>query len=98
MSGINEHVILSYIDTPARILIWPAKQVIACSLPFAMGMVTEHLLIGIVFSFITALLFKSFQKKFGKGKIRSILYWYFPTSSKLIAKGLPPSHVRFWIK
>lgn len=98
MSQINSHVILSHIDAPARILIWPANQVLVCSLPFALGMITEHVFVGIGLSIITAFLFKIFQKRFGKGKIRSMLYWYLPTSSKLVKQGIPPSYVRFWIK
>ena len=98
MAEINSHVILSYIDAPARILIWPADQVLVCSLPFAFGMITEHIAVGVGMSFVTAILFKMFQKRFGKGKLRSILYWHLPTASRLVKKGLPPSHVRFWIK
>lgn len=98
MSQINSHVILSHIDAPARILIWPANQVLVCSLPFALGMITEHVLVGVGLSVVTAFLFKIFQKRFGKGKIRSMLYWYLPTSSKLVKQGIPPSYVRFWIK
>jgi conjugal transfer pilus assembly protein TraL len=98
MSQINSHVILSHIDAPARILIWPADQVLVCSLPFAFGMITEHVFVGIGLSVVTAFLFKIFQKRFGKGKIRSMLYWYLPTSSKLIKQGVPPSYVRFWLR
>lgn len=97
-SQINNHVILSHIDAPARILIWPANQVLVCSIPFALGMVTEHVVVGIGLSVVTAFLFKIFQKRFGKGKVRAMLYWYFPTSSKLVKKGIPPSYVRWWIR
>ena len=58
MSEINSHVILSCIDAPARILIWPANQVLVCSLPFAFGMVTEHVFVGLAMSFLSAVLFK----------------------------------------
>ena len=98
MSQINNHVILSHIDAPARILIWPANQVLACSLPFALGMITEHILIGVGISAVTAFLFRLFQNKFGKGKIRSILYWHLPTPKGLVQQGLPPSYVKWWIK
>lgn len=98
MPTINDHVILSYIDSPTRILIWPADQVLVCSLPCAIGMVTEHIVVGIFSSFIATLLFKTFQKRFGSGKVRSILYWYLPTASNLIKKGMPPSHVRYWVR
>jgi len=98
MAEINSHVILSCMDSPTRILIWPASQVLVCSLPFALGMVTDHVLIGLVMTFISSVLFKMFRKRFGIGKLRSILYWHLPTSSNLVNKGLPPSYVRFWIK
>ncbi|MDR1235390.1 MAG: type IV conjugative transfer system protein TraL [Holosporaceae bacterium] len=98
MSRINSHVILSHIDAPARILIWPANQVLVCAMPFALGMITEHVFGGVVLSVVTAFLFKLIQKRFGKGKIRSMLYWYLPTSLKLVKRGVPPSYVRFWIR
>ena len=96
-SQINSHVILSHIDAPARILIWPANQVLVCSLPFALGMITEHIFIGVGMSAVASFLFRLFQKRFGKSKIRSMLYWHLPTPKKLIKQGLPPSYVRFWL-
>jgi len=98
MSEINSHVILSHIDAPARILIWPASQVLVCSLPLALGMITEHIFAGIAMSAVATFLFNLFQKRFGKGKIRSMLYWHFPTPANLVKQGLPPSYVRFWLR
>ncbi len=95
---INSHVILSHIDSPARILIWPANQVLMCSVPFAFGMVTEHLGIGVGMSIIAAFSWKILHKKFGKGKMRALLYWNLPTASRLIKQGVPPSYIRFWVK
>ena len=98
MSEINSHVILSHIDSPARILIWPASQVLVCSVPFAFGMITEHVAAGIVMSLITAFVWRIFHKRFGKGRIRAMLYWNLPTSNNLVKQGIPPSYVRFWIR
>ena len=98
MPEINSHVILSYIDSPTRILLWSADQVFACLFPLAVGMASEHIVIGIVGSLIVPIGFKMFQRRFGYGKFRSVLYWNFPTSRKLVSKGLPPSYVRLWIK
>jgi type IV conjugative transfer system protein TraL len=98
MSQINSHVILSHIDSQARILIWPANQVLICSIPFALGMITEHIIAGMGLSFVSVFLFKIFQKRFGKGKIRSMLYWHLPTSPRLVKQGIPPSYVRFWLR
>ena len=98
MNQINSHIILSHIDSPSRILLWPAQQVFVFALPFALGMISEHIFVGIFLSFVSAFLFTLFQNKFGKGRFRSMLYWYLPTSSKLIRHGVPPSYIRFWIK
>lgn len=93
---INNHVILNYIDKPARLLLWSADQVMVCICPFALGMITEHICLGITFSIVASIGFKWVKKKFGNIKIRSILYWNFLTSEKLVKQGLPPSHVRVW--
>ena len=95
---INNLVILNHIDKPARFLFWSVDQVIICICPFVVGMITEHVGLGIAFSIIASVGFKVFKKKFGKSKIRSILYWNLPASKKLVKKGLPPSHVRVWYK
>ena len=95
---INNHVILNHIDKPARLLLWSVDQVIVYICPCAVGMITEHIGLGIAFSIIASIGFKIFKKKFGNSKIRSILYWNFLTSEKLVKKGLPPSHVRVWYK
>ena len=68
MSAINSHVILSYIDTPPRILIWPANQVLVFSCPFALGMITDNITVGLIASFIAAFLFKIYSR------IDSIIY------------------------
>ena len=94
LEKINNHVILNHIDKPARLLLWSVDQVIVCICPCAIGMITEHIGLGIVFSIIASIGFEVFKKKFGNSKIRSILYWNFPTSERLVKKGLPPSHVR----
>jgi len=95
---INNHVILNHIDKPTRLLLWSIDQVTVCICPFAVGMITGHICLGIVFSVIASIGFKIFKKKFGNSKVRSILYWNLPTSEKLVKKGLPASHVRIWIK
>lgn len=98
MSQINNHVILSYIDSPVRLLFWSVDQFVVCCCPLGVGMTVDRIDLGIAFSIIASVGFKIFRSKFGHGKARSILYWNLPTSKKLVKKGLPPSHVRVWIK
>ena len=72
LEKINNPVILNHIDKPARLLLWSVDQVIVCICPCAIGMITEHIGLGIAFSIIASIAFKVFKKKFGNSKIRSI--------------------------
>ena len=95
---INNHIILSHLDAPMRILFWPVEQVVACVCPLMLGVALDYFELGIFFSVITSLGFKTFKEKFGKGKFRAIWYWNFPTAKKRVERGLPPSYVREWIR
>lgn len=98
MSALNNHVILSHIDTPARLLFWPVGQVILCILPIMFGIIIDQFLVGASMSVFVMIGLKFFNKRFGKGRFNAISYWYLPTSKRLIALGIPPSHVRLWIR
>ena len=98
MSPLNNHVILSHIDSPVRILFWPASQFFACTIPLAIGMTIDHLIIGLVMSLLVIIFFKVFNKTFGKVRFRAITYWYLPTPSRMVKLGVPPSHIRVWYR
>jgi type IV conjugative transfer system protein TraL len=98
MTQLNNHVILGHIDKPVRILFWPAGQFFMCILPLLAGFVLDHALAGLLMFLITALFFKMFNKRFGKGQFQAVLYWYLPTSKRLVRLGIPPSHVRIWLR
>jgi type IV conjugative transfer system protein TraL len=98
MEPLNNHIILSHIDKPVRILFWPANQFFACTIPLATGMTLDHLAVGGIFSLLTVVGFRVFNRRFGRGKFRSVMYRYFPTPSRIIKMGVPPSHVRYWVK
>jgi type IV conjugative transfer system protein TraL len=96
--AINNHVILSHIDRPQRILLWPAGQFFGCAIPLAVGMTTDHAVIGLVFSALCVCCFRRFSDRFGRGRFRTITYWHLPTAARVEKLGVPPSHVRYWIK
>jgi type IV conjugative transfer system protein TraL len=98
MESLNNHIILGHIDKPIRILFWPANQFFACTVPLAVGMTTDHLIIGSIFAILVITFFKIFNKRFGKGRFRSIMYWHFPTPSRIIKMNIPPSYIRYWVK
>ncbi len=98
MSELNNHVILSHIDSPARILFWPVGQFAICVIPLCLGMVLDYFIIGVSMSVAVMLGFKVFNKMFGKNRFQAITYWYLPTSKRLRGMKIPPSHVRVWGK
>ena len=98
MAELNNHVILGHIDKPARILFWSVKQFGCRTLPVFLGMAMDRLLLGIAMSIVAMVLFKLCGKYFGNRGFATILYWYFPTSNRLMKLGIPPSYVRIWSK
>ncbi len=98
MSDLNNHVILSHIDTPARLLFWPVGQVALCIVPVFFGVIIEQFLVGAGMCVLVMIGLKIFNKKFGKGRFNAISYWYLPTSRRLINMRIPPSHVRLWVR
>ena len=98
MSELNNHVILSHIDSPARILFWPVGQFAICSVPICLGMVLDYFILGLGMGVIVMFGFKIFNKRFGKKRFQAITYWYLPTSKRLNGMRIPPSHVRVWGK
>ena len=96
MQTLNNHIILSHIDAPIRILFWPANQFFACAVPLAVGMTADRLALGAIVSLLIIAFFKTFNKRFGKGKFRSIMYWNFPTPSRVVKMGVPPSCIKYW--
>ena len=81
------------------------KQFGCCTLPIFLGMAMDaccvHRDAGIAMSIVAMVLFKThcvklFGKYFGNRGFATILYWYFPTSNRLMKLGIPPSHVRIW--
>ena len=95
MSSGNNHVILNHIDAPTRILFWSATEFTCCFVPLIFGLFIGQIGLGLGLSILSIVCFKSFQNRFGRGKLAAILYWYFPSFSK---HRIPPSHVRLFIK
>jgi len=95
MPASDNHVILNHIDAPTRILFWSATEFICCFVPIIFGLFIGQIGVGLGLSIISIICFKSFQKRFGRGKVAAILYWHFPSIRK---NKIPPSHIRLFLK
>ncbi len=89
------HVILNSVDSPLRILFWTKGQILLFLAPFFIGMLMDYFFIGCCISTLNAWVCKHYKRRFGKGQLQAVLYWYFPSPPKL--KTLPPSYIHEYL-
>ncbi|RIA46282.1 conjugal transfer pilus assembly protein TraL [Hephaestia caeni] len=89
----DTHVIPAHLDDPELIGLWTLDEFLAMVIPFAWGVLTQHILIG---------LFLAFAGWWGLRKAKSgraaswlihLAYWYLPTGF-LGLRATPPSYLR----
>jgi type IV conjugative transfer system protein TraL len=95
MSAAKRHAILSYLDSPLKILFWTKGEILMVLGPFFVSVVLDTFLLGVTACLINVYLIKTYKKHFGEGQLMAVLYWYFPSMDKL--KGLPRSCVREYL-
>jgi type IV conjugative transfer system protein TraL len=86
------HVILSHLDSPVKVLFWTKGELMLILGPFFVGVCLDLFALGIVFSGINYWAINQYKKRFGKGQLQAVMYWYLPSTKKL--KGLPVSYIR----
>ena len=91
----KNHLILNHVDTPLRILFWTKGELLLFLAPSVAGLIFEQLIGGILVSGINMYVCRQYKKKFGKGQLSAVLYWYFPRSNR--NKGFPLSYVRNYL-
>lgn len=86
------HVILGYLDSPLKILYWTKGEILMVLGPFFVSVFLDAFLFGITASFLNVMVIKNYKKRFGKGQLQAVLYWYLPPTPRLA--GLPLSYIR----
>ena len=89
----DKHLMLSRLDDPELIGLWTLDEFLAMIIPFAWGILTQHILPGLALAFICWLAIKRAKGGRQIGWIVQACYWYAP-SSAMGWKALPPSHCR----
>ena len=59
------HVILSYLDSPLKILFWTKGEILMVLGPFFVSVFLDAFLFGITASFINVIVIKNYKKRFG---------------------------------
>lgn len=81
-------------DVP-RFLLVPMDEGLAAALPVGLGLMTQHLLPGLLMSLVTFIGWKRFKGEGGVPRVLAMLYWFLPKSFSLF-KSLPDSGVFVW--
>lgn len=92
---MNRHIILNYVDTPLRLLLWTVPEILMMIGPFFLGLLLEQLSLGVLVSIGYFYVCKKYQQRFGKGQFHAVQYWYFPTSRRF--QSLPSSYLREYL-
>jgi type IV conjugative transfer system protein TraL len=96
MSTLTRHVILNYVDTPLKFLLWTKGEIGLFLFPAFAGLFFNQFILGLVVSFLNYRLFKIYQQKFGRDQFQAVCYWFLPHVPKKIP-AFPPSYIREYI-
>jgi conjugal transfer pilus assembly protein TraL len=89
--------IFQYLDSPTRFLYWRIDEALSFFMPFLIGLVSDHLFIGIFASVFSFRFYRKLTSKFNSGFIKHISYWYLPSISSRYLKKTPPSWTREYL-
>lgn len=95
MSGYpqaNLYAILSHLDNPTKFLFWTKGELLLILGPFFLGIFLDALVLGSAAGVINFKGIRVYQKRFGKGLLQAVRYWYLPALKKL--QGFYDSSIR----
>ena len=92
----TEHVILNYLDAPARILFWPISEFMTVVTPMLLLILVGYPLFGLLVGGCFIWGIRVFKRSFGKGTLEGVLYWYV-MHNRAKYPVTPPSYIREFI-
>jgi type IV conjugative transfer system protein TraL len=94
MSQIESIKVIKTLDNPLRFLYWEYSQVIFCLMAFLLGLMSQNLLVSLIFSGIAIFLYKKVKRLLIKN-FKRFSYWTFFAKN---TKEFPPSYKRSFIR
>lgn len=91
----NRHVILNYVDTPLKFLLWTVNEIVMLVVPCFIGIVIDQFALGVIVCVGYFWGYKKYKRRFGKGQFQAVRYWYLPNDSRF--KSIPPSFRREYL-
>lgn len=87
----DNHIILNYLDSPLKIILWSRGELLSYITPFLIGLCFSQTILGLTISLINFAIYKRIKRGFLEWWDGAI-YWYFPRGH--LFYGFPPSYIR----
>ena len=81
-------------DVP-RILLVPLDEGLAGLTPIGFGLLTQHLVPGLILGIFGFVLWKRFKGEGGVPRVLALLYWFLPAQANFF-RSMPESGVSMW--
>lgn len=93
---MDRYSIPSHLDDPELIGFWTLDEFLAMAVPFIWGILTQHVVIGLVLAVLGWWGFRKLKAGRATSWIFHMAYWYLPSSFTGL-KATPPSHLRIMV-
>ena len=90
---MDRYVIPGKLDEPERIGLWTMDEFIAMAGPFVIGILTQHILLGIVFGTLGWWVLRKAKAGRAGSWLLHMAYWHLPPGGTGV-RTVPPSHLR----
>ena len=90
---MGRFVIPAKLDEPERIGLWTVDEFAAMAIPFVVGIMTEHVLLGIGFGFLGWWGLRKAKAGRAASWLVHVAYWYLPSGVTGV-RTVPPSFLR----
>ena len=90
---MDRFIIPVKLDEPERIGLWTIDEFIAMAGPFLVGILSQHIMFGIVFGILGWWLLRKAKAGRATSWVVHAAYWYFPPGVMGL-RAVPPSHLR----
>ena len=93
---MDRYSIPSHLDDPELIGFWTLDEFLAMAVPFIWGILTQHVVIGLVLAVFGWWGFRKLKAGRATSWVFHMAYWYLPSSITGL-KATPPSHLRMMV-
>jgi conjugal transfer pilus assembly protein TraL len=93
---MDKYAIPVFLDEPERIGLWTMDEFLILAVPFGLGIITGHIIIGIFAGFFGWMALRKAKAGRATSWVLHMAYWHLPANVTNI-RYVPPSHLRLMV-